>query len=113
MCSSASQNTAEMYRHDDFRLLAIHLTSHHRPPCFKRLIIDRQGITAAMTSLAPCRLSRSLRPWVGEVGKPAAVLLLFEELLSDRKRVLGPDHPDTLDTRQQIAILRKELGDSG
>lgn len=66
-----------------------------------------------MTSLAPCRLSRSLRPWVGEVGKPAAVLLLFEELLSDRKRVLGPDHPDTLDTRHNIAAWIGRVGKPG
>ena len=43
--------------------------------------------------------------WTGEVGKPAEALRLFEELLSDEKRVLGPGHPDTLETRHNLTIL--------
>jgi hypothetical protein len=33
----------------------------------------------------------------------------FEELLADRLRVLGPNHPDTLTTRHEIARWRGEL----
>jgi hypothetical protein len=33
----------------------------------------------------------------------AAALQLFRELLPDRVRVLGPDHPDVLATRHNIA----------
>ena len=35
----------------------------------------------------------------------------FEQLLTDRLRVLGPDHPDTLITRSNIALWRGEAGD--
>jgi hypothetical protein len=33
------------------------------------------------------------------------------ELLADRQRVQGPDHPDTLSTRARLASLRWEAGD--
>jgi hypothetical protein len=33
------------------------------------------------------------------------VLRLHRELLPDQERVLGPDHPDTLATRTNIADL--------
>ena len=46
-------------------------------------------------------------------SEPGEAMRLSEESLPDQQRVLGSDHPDTLDTRQQIAILRKDLGDSG
>jgi hypothetical protein len=36
---------------------------------------------------------------------------LFTELLSDRVRVLGPDHPQTLDTRRNIAASTRSCGD--
>ena len=35
----------------------------------------------------------------------------LEELLGDRLRVLGPDHPDTLTTRFNLAYWRDEVGD--
>ncbi|GHF46074.1 hypothetical protein GCM10010359_55670 [Streptomyces morookaense] len=34
------------------------------------------------------------------------------ELLDDRVRVLGPDHPDTLNTRHNLARWRGKAGDS-
>ena len=37
-----------------------------------------------------------------------AALRLFRELLPDLERVLGPDHPDTLTTRSNIAGLGKD-----
>ena len=42
---------------------------------------------------------------------PATPCELFTALLPDRERVLGPDHPDTLATRHNIALLdRAEPG---
>ncbi|WP_331746107.1 tetratricopeptide repeat protein [Streptomyces virginiae] len=35
----------------------------------------------------------------------------FEQLLPDRLRVLGPDHPDTLTTRHDLAHWRGRAGD--
>ena len=33
------------------------------------------------------------------------------ELLDDEFRILGPNHPDTLETRQELAALRGKSGD--
>ncbi|MGR6962856.1 tetratricopeptide repeat protein [Geodermatophilus sp. URMC 61] len=49
--------------------------------------------------------------WTGEAGDPAEALQLFQELLFDRERVLGPHHPDTLSTRHNVAFQTEELGD--
>lgn len=35
----------------------------------------------------------------------------MEELLTDRLRVLGPDHPHTLTTRHMLASWRGRAGD--
>ena len=40
-------------------------------------------------------------------------LRLCRELLPDRVRVLGADHPDTLTTRSDIAVFTGECGDIG
>ncbi|WP_301652443.1 tetratricopeptide repeat protein [Streptomyces arenae] len=36
----------------------------------------------------------------------------FADLLTDQVRVLGPDHPDTLTTRSNLAHFRGQAGDS-
>ena len=41
----------------------------------------------------------------------AAALRLFRELLPDQARVLGPDHPDILTTRGNIAAWTGQCGD--
>jgi hypothetical protein len=47
--------------------------------------------------------------WIGECGDAARALRLFEELLPDRVRVLGPAHPDTLATRHNLASWAEAL----
>jgi Tetratricopeptide repeat len=42
----------------------------------------------------------------------AGAAAAYEELLADRLRVLGPDHPDTLTTRNNLAGLRGVAGDA-
>jgi hypothetical protein len=49
--------------------------------------------------------------WRGELGDPAGAVAALEELLADRMRVLGPDHPWTMGTRHELARWRGELGD--
>ena len=41
----------------------------------------------------------------------AGALRLFRDLLPDRERVLGPDHPDTLTTQSNIALWTGARGD--
>ena len=42
----------------------------------------------------------------------ARALRLYHELLPDQERVLGPDHPETLTTRHEIARWTGEAGDA-
>ena len=49
----------------------------------------------------------------GQRGDLAAALRLSRELLPDQERVLGPDHPDTLATRNNIAYLARMLSEKG
>ncbi|MGH3921352.1 MAG: tetratricopeptide repeat protein [Pseudonocardiaceae bacterium] len=44
--------------------------------------------------------------WTGEAGDPGQALRLLTELLPDRQRVLGPDHPDTLNTQKWIRYYK-------
>ena len=48
--------------------------------------------------------------WRGEAGDAAGAFAELEMLLPDMPRVLGPDHPDTLKTRSNIAFWRTKLG---
>ena len=48
---------------------------------------------------------------LGEAGLVADAIAYFEALQDECLRVLGPDHPDTLSTRYEIAYWRGESGD--
>ena len=39
----------------------------------------------------------------GEAGRVDQAIAQFEALLNDHLRVLGPDHPETLKTRKNLA----------
>jgi hypothetical protein len=42
-------------------------------------------------------------------GTPAGeAILLFEQALAGRERILGVDHPDTVTTRNNLALVYKE-----
>ena len=53
------------------------------------------------------RAGRSL----GEAGLVTQAAAAFEQLLTDCRRVLGDDHPDTLTTRNNLAYWRGQAGD--
>jgi hypothetical protein len=42
--------------------------------------------------------------WLGEAGQVQEAITEFRRLLEDRARVLGPDHPDTLATRNNLTF---------
>ena len=50
--------------------------------------------------------------WTGQCGDAREALRLFQALLPDRERVLGPDHPETLRTRNNTAHWTGECGDA-
>ena len=48
--------------------------------------------------------------WAGRAGNVTEARRLYEELLSDGIRVLGPDHPDTLSSRASVAYWVGKAG---
>jgi tetratricopeptide (TPR) repeat protein len=49
--------------------------------------------------------------FLGELGDSAAqVIVIGEQLVADQGRVLGPDHPDTLQTRNNLADAYRAVG---
>ncbi|WP_253888755.1 hypothetical protein, partial [Actinokineospora diospyrosa] len=51
--------------------------------------------------------------WTGQAGDPTAAAQAHAELLVDRIRVLGPDHPNVQLSRLAVARWRKQAGLSG
>ena len=51
-----------------------------------------------------------LASWLAESGQVAAAVEEFRRLLDDQLRVLGADHPDTLNTRHNLAHWRGQAG---
>ncbi|MDG4764329.1 tetratricopeptide repeat protein [Solwaraspora sp. WMMD406] len=49
---------------------------------------------------------------LGNTGQVESAVAAFAELLTDSLRVLGPDHPDTLTTRSNVAGWRGRAGDA-
>jgi transcriptional regulator with XRE-family HTH domain len=49
---------------------------------------------------------------LGEVGQPAAAAAYFEQLRSEAAARLGPDYPDTLSARHNLAHWRGDAGDA-
>ncbi|AEV85674.1 Nephrocystin-3 [Actinoplanes sp. SE50] len=77
------------------------------PHAAERLLADPSPVLGAPTAAGP----RSLAWRRGEGGDPVGAVTAYEQLLADRLRVLGPDHPDTLITRHGLAWWRGEAGD--
>ncbi|MDX6429052.1 MAG: hypothetical protein QOE54_1418 [Streptosporangiaceae bacterium] len=48
---------------------------------------------------------------LGETGLAHDAIAYFEALFADSLEILGPDHPDTLTTRYELAYWRGEAGD--
>ena len=53
---------------------------------------------------------KNLAYWRGEAGRVEEAITQFEQLLTDRTRILGPDHPATLTTRNNIAYWLGQAG---
>jgi hypothetical protein len=50
--------------------------------------------------------SRSISRAYQDAGRAAEAIALFERALADRERVLGPDHPGTVESRDNLAAAR-------
>jgi hypothetical protein len=49
-------------------------------------------------------------PCYWAAGRAAEAIALHERTLADYERVLGPDHPSTLGSRNNLAAARAALG---
>ena len=47
----------------------------------------------------------------GKAGNSSGAAAALQQLLTDRLRLLGPEHPDTLSTRHDLARWQGEGGD--
>ncbi len=82
----------------------------------------RSPVAASESAVQPPDVTTAIGPptvsantsisWRGEAGDPAGAATATEELLADRVRVLGPDHPNTLITRNNQARWRGKTGDA-
>jgi hypothetical protein len=53
--------------------------------------------------------SRNNLAWaVGQAGNWAEAVRLYQDLIPDQTRILGPDHPDTLRSRSNLAWAEKQ-----
>ncbi|MFI7431828.1 tetratricopeptide repeat protein [Micromonospora sp. NPDC049836] len=78
----------------------------------------RTNVTALRSSSGDSLLHQRSHPllWrtirsIGESGQVEAAAMAFDQLLADCQRVLGPDHPDTLIIRGNVAYWRANTGD--
>jgi hypothetical protein len=69
---------------------------------------ERDGADHPSTLGVRLNLARVL----GTASKLTKAVAVCEPLLRDQVRVLGPDHADTLETRQLLANLRYRTGDT-
>jgi hypothetical protein len=57
------------------------------------------------------RICGALARYIQEIDQPEIAARMFADLLDDCRRVLGPDHPDTLMVRRQSSIQVARAGD--
>ena len=56
------------------------------------------------------RVTSRGRPVSTAAGRFDEAIILHEQILAPRERILGPDHPDTLDSRHNLAIDYADAG---
>ena len=71
-----------------------------------------RNASSGLTTPKRCSRATILPAGPARRGSARRALRLYRELLPDRQRVLGPDHPDTLGTRHHIARWTGEAGDA-
>jgi hypothetical protein len=76
-------------------------------------VIERKGIPARARRDTPqmsstiAAGSSDIRARPNGAGRSGRAIPLFEEVLADRQRVLGAQHPDTLTVRDNLAAVRR------
>ena len=78
---------------------------------YKRLVAEPRQRPAA----TPGRDRRARQPGVGlsAGGKPKDAIALYQRVLADRERIAGPDHPDAITARADLAFAYRSAGQCG
>ena len=50
------------------------------------------------------------QPHYSDAGRTAEAINLYEQTLTDMERLLGPEHPDTLTSRNNLANAYRGMG---
>ena len=87
---------------------AVAARTAHRVP---ELLFFRTHPQCRPTAAPPCRKSTA-RNTYQSAGTLDQAIPLYEQTLADRERVLGPEHPDTLTTRNNLAYAYQSAGGS-
>ncbi len=77
--------------------------------CGRTPLRHRRGRSRRRPTRPPGRRTHphNLASYLGRAGRVEAAVQQVELLLPDQLRALGPDHPDTLTTRNDLALWRK------
>jgi tetratricopeptide (TPR) repeat protein len=86
-----------------------------RQAAFRRRVRESRLVTQEFTDPATLgqlveRSLRELAEAYGDAGRTSEAITLHEQTLAARERTLGPDHPDTLDSRNNLAIDYQDAG---
>jgi hypothetical protein len=73
---------------------------------------DRAEDVLSADGLDWMKLQQALAHWTGAAGDTAGAIALFDDLLQDQIRVLGPDAPATLTIRNNLAHWTGQAGDT-
>jgi len=60
--------------------------------------------------LSEQKVRNNLAAAYGQASRTAEGIALHEQVLADRERVLGADHPDTLMARNNLAAAYRDAG---
>ena len=95
----AANEAAQTYRYDQALRFAARVLT-----CFQALALEAGDPRGRMVRDHNAR-------WLLEAGAPGRAAGMFSELLKDRVRLLGPEHPHTLTTRNNLAQAVRAAGD--
>ena len=79
--------------------------SNNSPPCS-----TTKPASWDPTTPTPSEPATTSPTWLGRAGRVDNAIEQLTTLLDDQTRILGPDHPNTLTTRNNLDLLRERRG---
>jgi hypothetical protein len=75
------------------------------------LAVAEHGERLSVEPEAWLRLRAEVATYLSSRGQYRQAIAMQEQTLAARRRVLGNDHPDTLNSMNNLAAVRRELGE--